>query len=188
LGLPVPIRQSQTPLLSHLKISRLKTLVFGPAGLTAGTITLVAALFIVSPTILENIEYNWLDLRFRIRGPLIPKNTIVVAAIDEKSMAAEGRWPWPRARIAALVDALTRDGAQVIGFDVVFSEAQTDARLALIDQFESTVDRANVGQAQLKLKSMLQEARESIDHDNVLATSLRRSLAPVVLGYFFHMT
>ena len=148
----------------------------------------MAILFILSPTILENIEYNWLDLRFRIRGPLIPKNTIVVAAIDEKSMAAEGRWPWPRARIAALVDALTRDGAQVIGFDVVFSEAQTDARLALIDRFESTVDRANVGQAQLKLKSMLQEARESIDHDNVLATSLRRSLAPVVLGYFFHMS
>src|SRR5262245_29521496 len=155
--------------------------------LTAGTVALTAALFILSPALLENIEFNWLDLRFRIRGPLVPSSTIVVAAVDEKSMAAEGRWPWPRARIAALVDALTRDGAQVIGFDVVFSEAQNDARLALIDQFESSVERANIGQAQVKLKNMLQEAREGIDHDNVLATCLRRSLAPVVLGYFFHM-
>ena len=165
----------------------LATRIIGPAALTAGTIALAAGLFLLSPAILENIEYNWLDLRFRIRGPLTPNNAIVVAAVDEKSMAAEGRWPWPRARIAALVDALSRDGAQVVGFDVVFSEAQNDARLALIDQFESTVERANLGQGQSKLKSMLQEVREAIDHDNVLATSLKRSLAPVVLGYFFHM-
>jgi adenylate cyclase len=46
----------------------------------------------------------------------------VIAAIDEKSLEAEGRWPWPRPRIAALIDALSADGAKVIGFDVLFSE------------------------------------------------------------------
>ena len=111
----------------------------------------------------------------------------MLAAIDEKSMAAEGRWPWPRSRIAALVDALSRDGARVIGFDVVFSGSENDARLALIDRIEGTVDRLKRDQSQFALKMMLQEARDSADQDRQLALALRRSSAPVVLGYFFHM-
>jgi adenylate cyclase len=50
-----------------------------------------------------------------------------MAAIDEKSLAAEGRWPWPRTKLAALVDALSRDGARVIAFDVSFPEPESDA-------------------------------------------------------------
>src|SRR5262245_53503437 len=123
------------------KLARLKPF-FGPTAITVGTITLTAALFALSPTILESIELNWLDLRFRVRGPLVPSPEVVLVAVDEKSMATEGRWPWPRTRIAALIDALSRDGARVIGFDVVFSEPQQDARLGLINQIEQTVERA----------------------------------------------
>ena len=159
-----------------------------PATLTAGTIALVAILFILSPSVLETIELNWLDLRFRARGPLTPSTAIVIAAIDEKSMTEEGRWPWPRSRIAALVDALSRDGARAIGFDVVFSGSEDDPRLALIKRMEQSVDQLQLGQAQSQLKNMLWEAREAADHDSMLARSLERSLAPVVLGYFFHMS
>jgi adenylate cyclase len=127
------------------------------------------------------------DLRFRIRGALTPGPAVVVAAIDEKSLAAEGRWPWPRARIAALVDALSRDGARVIGFDVVFSDADEDPRLALVDRIEQSVNTLPTEPAQLRLKRMLQDSRESFDHDGQLARALQHSTAPVVLGYFFHM-
>lgn len=78
------------------------------------------------------IELNWLDLRFRARGPIAPTPAVVIAAIDERSLEAEGRWPWPRSRIAALVQALSEDGAKVVGFDVTFTEqdAGHDAILA----------------------------------------------------------
>jgi len=164
----------------------LKRLLFNPASLTAATIAVVVALFALSPALLEAIELNWLDLRFRTRGPLAPGPAVVVAAIDEKSLAAEGRWPWPRSRIAALVDALSRDGAKVIGFDVLFSETAEDARLALIGELERAVDVQKIDNAQLK--GLLRESRTAADHDRMLASALERSLTPVVLGYFFHMS
>ncbi len=169
-----------------LQLAFLKRLLFNPASLTAATIGLGVALFALSPALLEAIELNWLDLRFRVRGPLAPGPAVVVAAIDEKSLAAEGRWPWPRSRIAALVDALSRDGAKVIGFDVLFSETEEGARLALIGELERAVDAQKIDNA--PLKNLLRESRSSADHDRLLVDALRRSSAPVVLGYFFHMS
>jgi adenylate cyclase len=163
----------------------LKQLLFNSASLTAATIAVAVALFAFSPALLETIELNWLDLRFRARGPLAPGPAVVVAAIDEKSLAAEGRWPWPRSRIAALVDALSRDGAKVIGFDVLFSETAEDARLALIGELERAVDTQKIDNA--RLKGLLRESRTAADHDRMLVSALERSSTPVVLGYFFHM-
>lgn len=47
---------------------------------------------------------------------------VVIVAIDEESLAAIGRWPWPRDVHAKLVDLLTREGAKVIALDVIFAE------------------------------------------------------------------
>jgi adenylate cyclase len=169
-----------------LTLAYLKSCVFNPAAITAATIGVVVALFALAPPLLEAIELNWLDLRFRTRGALAPGPQVVIAAIDEKSLAAEGRWPWPRSRIAALVDALSRDGAKVIGFDVMFSETQEDARLALIGELERAVDAQKGNNA--PLKNLLRESRTVADHDRALANALERSTTPVVLGYFFHMS
>jgi adenylate cyclase len=157
-----------------------------PVTITAGTIAIVAALFAFSPAMLEAIELNWLDLRFRARGPIKPGPAVVIAGIDEKSLEAEGRWPWPRARIAALVDALSRDGAKVIGFDVMFSEPEHDAKFAtLADELERTIDSLNIKNA--KLEDIVRRNRIAGEGDRVLMQALERSSAPVVLGYFFHM-
>jgi adenylate cyclase len=155
------------------------------ASVTAATIGVVLALFTASPSLLEVLELKLLDLRFRARGLVEPGPAVVIAAIDEKSLEAEGRWPWPRTRIAALIEALGRDGAKVIGFDVLFSEAEQDARLALIDELAGTVDALRIQDG--KLHEFIQRSRSAADHDRVLLTALERSSAPVVLGYFFHM-
>jgi adenylate cyclase len=168
------------------RLAFLKLLLFNTATLTAVTIGAAVALFAIAPPLLEEIELNWLDLRFQARGPLAPGPAVVLAAIDEKSLAAEGRWPWPRARIAALVDALSRDGAKVISFDVLFSEKQADGRLALIGDIERAIDADKTGGA--KLRSILRESRKTADQDQLLANALQHSTTPVVLGYFFHMS
>ncbi len=168
------------------KLAALKSLFFNTATLTAVTVGASVALFALAPAPLEEIELNWLDLRFQARGPLAPGPAVVVAAIDEKSLAAEGRWPWPRSRIAALVDTLSRDGAKVIGFDVLFSESEDDGRLALIGELERALDTDKIAGA--RLRGILRKGRATADQDQLLADALERSVAPVVLGYFFHMS
>jgi EAL domain-containing protein (putative c-di-GMP-specific phosphodiesterase class I)/CHASE2 domain-containing sensor protein len=51
--------------------------------------------------------------------------SIVIAEIDEKSIAAIARWPWPRRVHAAIVDRLREAGARSIAFDVDFSSPST---------------------------------------------------------------
>lgn len=47
---------------------------------------------------------------------------IVIVKIDENSLKAMGRWPWPRRQYAALVDQLGDAGAKRIFFDLQFTE------------------------------------------------------------------
>lgn len=87
------------------------------------TILLTGLLFIKFPP-LEMLENKLLDYRFKIRGEIKPPSNIVIAAIDEKSLESLGRWPWPRNKIANLVEKLTEAGAELIIFDVIFSEQE----------------------------------------------------------------
>ena len=50
------------------------------------------------------------------------KPPVAIVDIDEKSLAKLGQWPWPRTRIADMVDNLTRLGAAAIAFDIMFAE------------------------------------------------------------------
>ena len=125
-----------------------------PFSITIGSTVLVLVLYFFSVPILELIDLKLYDLRFLSRGHLRPSPAVVLAVIDEKSLDTEGRWPWPRSRMAALVDKLSQDGAKVIGFDIGFLEPEKD----------------------------------STSSDAALARAIKRSVATVVLGYFFHMS
>ena len=57
-----------------------------------------------------------------LRGPRTPSGEVVIVAIDERSVQAEGLWPWSRAKLARLVDRLAEGGVRAVGFDVVWSE------------------------------------------------------------------
>jgi CHASE2 domain-containing sensor protein len=106
--------------------------------------------------------------------------------IDEKSLNAEGRWPWPRSKLAALVDILSRDGARVIGFDIVFSEPDENSQLTLIHQFSQKVDALAIKDPQLA--DFIHESRHNADNDLALTNAIKNASATVVLGYFFHMS
>ncbi len=120
-----------------------------PASLTLGTLLVVVGLFVAGTPILDLIELKTYDLRFRARGPVPPSPAVVMAVIDEKSLEAEGRWPWSRSKLAALVEILSRDGARVIGLDIAFSEPDENSQLALIEQFSQRVDALAIKQLQL---------------------------------------
>lgn len=52
------------------------------------------------------------------------RNQIVIVAIDNKSLTQQGRWPWPRGRLALMTELLLKSGAAVIGFDILFAEPE----------------------------------------------------------------
>ena len=47
---------------------------------------------------------------------------VVVVAIDEKSLALHGQWPWPRDRVADLVSRIAAGRPLVLGMDIFFPE------------------------------------------------------------------
>lgn len=156
-----------------------------PVSLTLSSLFVVVTLFASGTYILDLIELKTYDLRFLSRGPLQPSPAVMLAAIDEKSLAAEGRWPWPRSKLAALVDMLAQDGAKVIAFDIAFPEPDENSQLALIQQFARTVDALAIEHPQLA--DFIAESKRHADHDLALANAMKKASAAVVLGYFFHM-
>ncbi len=145
---------------------------------------LVIALFLVQVPILDLIELKTYDFRFLARGRVQPSSAVVMAVIDEKSLDVEGRWPWARSKIAALVDALSGDGAKVIGFDIGFLEPDENSRLQLLRELEQDIKA--IGLRDRKLTKLLRSKEIDADNDLALAEAIRRSKATVVLGYFFH--
>jgi adenylate cyclase len=55
-----------------------------------------------------------------------PSSEIVIVAIDNESIQEIGVWPWPRSIHAAIIDKLTQYDAEVIGYDVTFSESSSE--------------------------------------------------------------
>src|SRR5262249_44923713 len=91
----------------------------GMAGLSALGLR-VGAFQSVQPRLVDNL--------FPTIGP---HPQIAVVMIDDRSLAGVGRWPWDRTEPARRIDALKRDGASRIGYDVTFSEASpSDGALA----------------------------------------------------------
>jgi len=143
-------------------------------------------LWAIDPVPLQRLDMLISDWRFQLRDAKTPGPEVVIAAIDEKSLDDPdlGIWPWPHAVQGKLVDQLTAYGARVIGYDVVFSAA--DTRTALkplqdIQQWLGDCDDTRCTELSELVDSKLQEA----DNDRIFADALARS-SRVVLGYFFH--
>jgi CHASE2 domain-containing sensor protein/signal transduction histidine kinase len=51
---------------------------------------------------------------------------ILIIAIDNRSLAELGRWPWSRARHTLLMEQLIAGGVRAVGYDVLFLEPYVD--------------------------------------------------------------
>ncbi len=79
--------------------------------------------------LLDVLELKSLDLRFQIRGTVAPQLPIVIVSIDQDSFdELDLPWPWPRTLHAELIRKLSKAGARLIAFDVLFTEPKPDAR------------------------------------------------------------
>lgn len=90
--------------------------------LAALTLTLMlAATYLAARDIgpFQAIEGQALDWRFQLRGPQAVSPDIAIVAIDDRTLAELGRWPFSRSWLAAAVNAIAQDGASSIVFDLL---------------------------------------------------------------------
>jgi adenylate cyclase len=99
----------------------------GPEGLVAALVPLVLCLILAlwepfGVRALRDLEFD----AFQRWSPRIydPESPVRVIAIDDESLERLGQWPWPRARVAELIDKLSAAGAATIVLDVLFSEPE----------------------------------------------------------------
>ena len=88
-------------------------------------LVLVAALTLLrvsDPPLLRQIRDITFDEYQRITPRPFQNTPVRVIDIDEASLREFGQWPWPRDRLALLVQRLSDMGASAIAFDILFSE------------------------------------------------------------------
>src|ERR1700733_940517 len=129
----------------------------------------LAALRVADFAPIEELRVRTFDTFQRIDPrPKLARSPDAIVAIDAQNLAKLGQWPWPRTRIAAMVDSLTRLGAAVIAFDIVFSEP----------------DRLNPEVAADTFRNLDEETRAKLralpSNDQIFADAIKRSR--VVLG------
>lgn len=90
------------------------------------SVSIVIALYYSQNPFLEAFEAKTYDLRFSaLRGAIQPDPNIVIVAIDDKSIAELGRFPWSRIQYVPLLEHLSAAGAKAVLIDAFFSEHET---------------------------------------------------------------
>lgn len=91
--------------------------------LALASVSSVVMLYYTQNPFLEAFEAKTYDLRFKaMRGPITPHPDIAIIAIDDKSIAELGRFPWTRTEYARLLKQTTAAGAKAVLFDAFFPE------------------------------------------------------------------
>ena len=151
--------------------------------ITLGGIILLTLLIdtfgIIKYPFLNQLE-NWTyDARLNYKRLNTIDDRIVIVDIDESSLALEGRWPWSRDKLAAIVNNLFEVyQADVVGFDIVFAEKDESSGLKEFEFLAST---------ELKDDPLFHKAldniRPSLEYDQMFAKALKDR--NVVMGYYF---
>jgi adenylate cyclase len=126
---------------------------------------------------MENIAY---DKRLLLTMPKTVDDRIVIVDIDERSLTAEGRWPWGRDKLSKFVELLFDEyEIAIVGFDIVFAEPDESSGLKVLER---------LAEADLKDNEMyrarLQILRPELDYDGRFAETIQKY--PVILGYYFN--
>lgn len=142
----------------------------------AVTLTVVLAATILLPKIMSRtLRDSAFDLVLAgdqlLRSPATSDLKVMVVDIDRASVEALGAWPWPRATMARLVEAVANARPAAIAIDVLFAEPDDRSPAALARRLGSVTGHAEI--------STLGESLP--DGDKLLAQAI--SSVPVALGF-----
>jgi adenylate cyclase len=149
-------------------------------GLLVTLVFLLHAAQWISLGFIDQMELIAYDARLALSTSNEVDDRIVIVDLDDKSLSAEGRWPWPRSKVARLVEQLfEKYKIGLLGFDVVFAEPDESSGLKVLEGLAAGELASVEG-----FREKLEELRPALDNDRIFADTVARY--PVVLGYYFN--
>ena len=134
---------------------------------TALGLAFCALLLVPEPGPLPDLRSLGFDTYQTVWPRVRKAEPVVIIAIDDRSLAEVGQWPWPRDTMARLLDRIAARQPAVTGVDIIFAEPDRTSPDLLATRFNDDPLLA----ARLRLKP---------SNDSVFAQALARS--PTVLG------
>ena len=114
----------------------------------------------------ENLIY---DVMMRVSAqPFEGSDLIMLVDVDEASLDRVGQWPWPRNRLATIVERVNAGGALVLVFDMFFSEPDRMSPDQVLSEMQHAGNSVRVNDA------------IPLSYDRLFAEAI--SGGPVVLG------
>ena len=132
-------------------------------------------LWLANPRFLAAVSSQTYDMLLKLLAEPRRSSHVVIADIDDKSIAELGQWPWPRFQLSRLVEKTFQAGAAVMVFDVVYSEKDRLSPAQVLDTW------TDIFGSDAQLAALLQ-GRE--DFDSMFASTVSRH--PVVLGCYMN--
>ena len=133
-----------------------------------------AVLYVYKPALCVHLNFKVYDTLLRSIHSHQTTSVPVIVDIDERSLTEYGQWPWPRYRVARLVEMIRQMGAASIAMDMVFAER----------------DRTSLSILKTEIKrdlgfhlSCADDSGAPADNDAILAEVLARG--SIILGYEF---
>lgn len=83
---------------------------------------------------LQYFENRIFDSLMKITAKDPQSGKVAIVDLDEASLAELGQWPWPRYRVAELVDKIIGSGAAVVGLDIIFAEPDRTSPDLIVDE------------------------------------------------------
>jgi CHASE2 domain-containing sensor protein len=135
---------------------------------------LVGAICLWPPPLALSLEGKIYDSFLRSAPHRPPSGSVTVVDIDESTLERLGQWPWPRYRVALLLEKIREAGATAVGLDMIFAEPDRTSLSSLSGEILRDLG------AKIDLAGLPPEALHS---DQTLAETLAGG--PFVLGYQF---
>ncbi|MCF8063549.1 MAG: protein kinase [Deltaproteobacteria bacterium] len=163
--------------------------IFNPNLIVGAVIAfLFTVLSIVHPPVLAGLEQQFYDTYSRLSASDAPApGKVALVEIDQRSLDRIGAWPWPRGKVAELVDRLDRAGARVIGLLVPLQDPSRGTGYETVRDFQEKLNAHPLSSQQGKLAEWvrvnLERMAQELDEDGRLAESVRRSGKVVVPVY-----
>jgi PAS domain S-box-containing protein len=134
-----------------------------------------AAIYAFLPNLFRQVDLMNYDLLLRHLPNNHESGRVVIVDLDERTLKRYGQWPWPRYRLAGLLDGIVSAKPAVIGLDMVFAEPDRTSWGRVLEDLGAFHGR-KVTSGRLP--------PELYDNDHVLAETLARG--PFVLGNQFY--
>ena len=106
---------------------------------------------------------------------------VVVINVDDKSIQEQGNWPWPRNKMALLLENLKKTGTAVIALNMVMSSSEGNDAIKLKDKLSHMLG-LNPATTE-NIIAELNEIAPQFDNDTIFFNELKQN--KVVQGYLF---